>query len=58
MKAIVFTKYGSPDVLQLQEVEKAVPKDYGVHKINNETPCLVNSTVMTTRNNNVCIHYF
>jgi NADPH:quinone reductase-like Zn-dependent oxidoreductase len=27
MKAIVCTKYGSPDVLQLQEVAKPVPKD-------------------------------
>ncbi len=27
MKAIVFTKYGSPDVLQLIEVEKPVPGD-------------------------------
>jgi len=27
MKAIVCTKYGTPDVLQLQEVDKPIPKD-------------------------------
>jgi NADPH:quinone reductase-like Zn-dependent oxidoreductase len=27
LKAIVYTEFGSPDVLQLQEVEKPIPKD-------------------------------
>ncbi len=57
MKAIIWTKYGSPDGLQLKEVEKPKPKDNEVLiKIHAVTASRADTEFRTSKTSISCSH--